>query len=69
VGAVAYEPGDVFLLCTDGLIEGLHDSNLEEFLRSPGSTRTGAHPARRLVEESVVRSGRDNTTAIVIRVL
>ena len=69
VGAVAYEPGDIFLLCTDGLVEGLHDSHLAEFLRSPDATRTGAHPARRLVEESVVRNGRDNTTAIVIRVL
>ena len=36
VGAVAYEIGDSFLLCTDGLVEGLRDSQLWEFLRSPG---------------------------------
>jgi PPM family protein phosphatase len=69
VGAVVYEPGDVFLLCTDGLVEGLYDSNLEEVLRSPDSSKPGANPANRLVEESLARSGSDNTTALVIRVV
>lgn len=69
VGAVAYELGDVFLLCTDGLTEGLYDSDLGELLRSPEFTRPGVHPADRLVEESLARSGRDNTTAVVIRVM
>ncbi|HZQ48085.1 MAG TPA: protein phosphatase 2C domain-containing protein [Verrucomicrobiae bacterium] len=69
VGAVGYETGDTFVLCTDGLIEGLYDSNLEEFLRSPASNQPGANPAHRLVEESLARSGRDNTTALVIRVV
>jgi serine/threonine protein phosphatase PrpC len=35
VGTVAYEAGDVFLLCTDGLVEGLYDAQLLERLRSP----------------------------------
>jgi serine/threonine protein phosphatase PrpC len=69
VGAVVYEPGDVFLLCTDGLVEGLYDNNLEEVLRSPDSAKPGANPANRLVEESLARSGADNTTALVIRVV
>jgi protein phosphatase len=69
VGAVAYEPGDTFLLCTDGLVEGLYDSQLEEYLRSPQSTGPGVNLADRLVEESLARNGRDNTTALVIRVI
>ncbi len=69
VGAVAYEAGDVFLLCTDGLADGLYDSHLGESLRSPESTRPGADPADLLVEESLARNGRDNTTALVIRVV
>jgi protein phosphatase len=69
VGAVGYEVGDVFLLCTDGLIEGLYDSDLEELLRSPESARGGANAASALVKESLARSGRDNTTAVVIRVV
>jgi protein phosphatase len=64
VGAVAYESGDTFLLCTDGLVEGLYDSHLGEFLRSPS-----ANLADRPVEESLARNGRDNTTALVVRVV
>jgi protein phosphatase len=66
MGAVTYETGDIFLLCTDGLVEGLHDSDLEEFLRPPECIEPGANPANRLVEESLARNGRDNTTAVVI---
>jgi len=69
VDSAACEPGDIFLLCTDGLVEGLHDTHIEEFLRSPESTRPGASPATRLVDESVARNGHDNTTALVIRVV
>ncbi|HUD46291.1 MAG TPA: protein phosphatase 2C domain-containing protein [Candidatus Baltobacteraceae bacterium] len=69
VGAVGYEVGDQFLLCTDGLVEGLDDSQLEELLRLPESTPRGATAAVRLVEESLTRNGRDNTTALVIRVI
>ena len=30
--AVALEPGDVFLLCSDGLWEGMHESEMEQLL-------------------------------------
>ena len=66
VGSVAFSPGDVFLLCTDGLVEGLNDRHLAEFLGSPESA-VRASLAELLVEESLARDGRDNTTALVIR--
>jgi serine/threonine protein phosphatase PrpC len=69
VGAVAYETGDLFLLCTDGLVDGLYDSDLLELLRPPGPPTTAANPARRVVESALERSGRDNTTALVIEVV
>jgi protein phosphatase len=65
VGAVAYEPGDRFLLCTDGVVDGLHDARLEELLHRDAPD---TDLARRLVEEAVAASGRDNTTALVIEV-
>jgi serine/threonine protein phosphatase PrpC len=74
VGAVGYEVGDRFLLCTDGLIEGLYDNQLTEILTPPKKKRarkkTDAedNPARRLVEASLENGGRDNITAIVIEV-
>lgn len=69
VGAVGYEPGDIFLLCTDGLVDGLYNEQLIEMLRSPEVAPTGLNSAQRLVASSIERSGRDNTTALVIEVL
>ena len=64
-GAVAYEKGDLFLLCTDGLVEGLYDHQLSDLLRQPSPTA----PARHLVEASLANGARDNVTALVIEVL
>ena len=69
VGAVACERGDVFLLCTDGLVEGLYDNQLVELLRESQASKTAPNPAQWLVETSVKNSGRDNTTALVIQIV
>jgi protein phosphatase len=66
VGAVAYEPGDRFVLCSDGLTEGLYDAQIAELLRNPDRLSCGAPPAYRLVGAALERSGRDNTTAVVV---
>jgi len=67
VGAVAYEAGDIFLLCTDGLTAGLYDAHLLELLRMPASFGAGSDPAHHLVASSLENDGRDNTTALVIQ--
>ena len=69
LGAVAYEAGDIFLLCTDGLTEGLYDSQLLERLRAPEPAEAAANPAQRLVAAALERAGRDNITALVIEVV
>ncbi len=66
VGAVGYEPGDIFLLCTDGLVEGLYDAQLVERLRAAESPEMNR--AALLVRDAVANSGRDNTTALVVEV-
>lgn len=68
IGAVAHRPGDRFLICSDGLIDGLWDRHLEELLRSPAPDGNPASPAKRLVDAAVQSSGRDNTTAVVVEV-
>ena len=68
VGSVLYEPGDRFLLCTDGVIEGLYDERILALIRSPDAEPGALPPAQRLVAAAVERSGRDNTTAVVIEV-
>ena len=65
VGTVDYCLGDRFLLCSDGVTDGLFDAQLLEIL----TESTKKSPAQHLVEEAVERSGRDNATAMVIEVI
>jgi serine/threonine protein phosphatase PrpC len=57
-------PDDLYLLCTDGLIERMEDSIILDLL--DGLPPADACP--RLVEEAYQRGGRDNITAVVVRV-
>ena len=65
IGAVGHRPGDRFLICSDGLVDGLWDREIAEIVRAPA---TGSI-AQRLVDASVQSSGRDNTTAVVVELL
>ncbi|HVU07475.1 MAG TPA: protein phosphatase 2C domain-containing protein [Verrucomicrobiae bacterium] len=64
IGAVNYERGDIFLLCTDGLIDGLYDHQLADLSRADSE-----NPAQQLVTASINNSGRDNVTALVVKVI
>lgn len=64
-GALPCSPGDRYLLCSDGLTEGLWDRHLEEIVRTAGS----APAAPVLVKAALERAGRDNITAMVVEAL
>lgn len=66
VGAVNCDPGDLFLFCTDGVIDGLWDRALLDTLREPDAAAAQRPPANRIVASAIAESGRDNTTAVVI---
>jgi PPM family protein phosphatase len=66
VGSVAYEAGDSFLLCTDGLVETLYDRDLDAFLGAAAAQ--GVSTADELIKEALGRPGHDNLTALVVRV-
>ncbi len=69
VGAVAIEKGDTFVLCTDGVMDGLFDNAIADCIRTPSREAAAHDPARRLVRAAVEESGRDNTTAVVVEVI
>ena len=68
VGAVGYEPGDIFLLCTDGLTEKIYDTQLHDLLRSANFKGTKANPAQKLVNESLEKKTHDNATALIVQI-
>jgi len=65
-GAVECGRGDIFLICSDGLTEGLYPHQIVDVLRTKGKD---FNPAKALVELSVKNDGRDNTTALVVQVV
>jgi PPM family protein phosphatase len=69
LGAVGCQRGDRFLLCTDGLNDGLWDRALSELILEPNAAAQQLLPAQRLVEASLAESGRDNITALVVEIL
>jgi serine/threonine protein phosphatase PrpC len=58
------QPGDTFLLCTDGLTEKVPETVLAALLALPDVTRA----CDRLVTEAFARGGKDNITCVVVRV-
>jgi protein phosphatase len=69
IGAIGHRPGDRFVVCSDGVIDGLWDRELEEIARSSSNDGSDGSLAKRLVSTAVQNSGRDNTTAIVVEVV
>ncbi len=56
-------PGDVFLLCSDGVYGLVDAGQIERLLKSPCDSA-----ADRLVQAAVEAGGRDNATAVVVQV-
>lgn len=61
IGRVACQPGDRFVICSDGLVDGLWDKRINELARRELTVDI-------LVNEAVADSGRDNTTAVLIEI-
>lgn len=62
------EVGDQFLLCTDGVVEGLWNRALEELVREPPAKLRFLTDAQRLVQTASAESGRDNASAMVVSI-
>ena len=56
--------GDLFLLCSDGLINHVDDASIAEILKS----KTPADAAWNLVGQALLGGGSDNTTVLLVRI-
>lgn len=66
VRALAVEPGDVLLLCSDGLTRELTDASIAEYLALPLSL---ASRNEGLIEAAIKSGGRDNVTALLVEIV
>jgi serine/threonine protein phosphatase PrpC len=61
------EPGDLFLLCSDGLTRELDEMRIAELLASlPVEAGGDAHIAEALVREALAAGGGDNITCLTV---
>jgi protein phosphatase len=59
-------PGDIFLLCTDGLHGELDDTSISRLLHDSGRDLGAA--SRALVDAALEAGGHDNVTAVLVEV-
>jgi len=63
LAAIPYQPGDKFLICSDGLVDGLTEQNIFNAL---GADLDPAATVERMLERALRSAGTDDTTLIVI---
>lgn len=63
--ATSYQAGDIFLLCTDGVIDGLWERHLSEAL---AACTNPAETADAILSRAISNAGLDDTTLIIIGV-
>ncbi|MEM0980175.1 MAG: PP2C family serine/threonine-protein phosphatase [Cyanobacteria bacterium P01_H01_bin.58] len=66
VQPIEVQPGDRFLLCSDGLTEELSDALIASHLKS---IRASESAARALIQAAKQRGGRDNITVVLVTLL
>ena len=59
------EPGDVYLICSDGLFKMVHELRIVEILAEQQEPEKAAQS---LVDEANARGGKDNISVIILRV-
>ena len=59
-------PGDVYMLCSDGVNKGIKESEIEQILKKPLSAGKMCHE---IVKFSSKNDGKDNTSCVVFKML
>ncbi len=66
VAAIPYQAGDKFLICSDGLIDGLWEKNIHSAFTS--ETRSMQALREHLLEKALENDGTDDTTLITLQI-
>ena len=61
------QPGDIYILCSDGLYDMVEETDLALTLQAPGANLQSA--AQRLVQMANDNGGRDNVSVILVKVV
>lgn len=64
VNEFAVEPGDVYLMCSDGLSDMVRDQEIEKILQMPLAFE---HLAQCLIDTANAHGGRDNITVLLVQ--
>ncbi len=64
---VDVQPGDIYLLCTDGLSKMVNDRKIQKVIRKAGADDPAAL-ARVLVDEANAAGGEDNVSVVIVTV-
>lgn len=66
VGFYPVAPGDILLLCSDGLTDMLHDDEIQALILGQSQL---ADAAQALIEAANIRGGRDNVSVVLARMV
>ncbi|MEM7010916.1 MAG: protein phosphatase 2C domain-containing protein [Verrucomicrobiota bacterium] len=70
LGTCHLEPGDWFLFCSDGVIDGLWDKNIRAiFEEAVEKNQSPPDVAKVILERSTEEAGRDDTTLFAVKIL
>lgn len=69
MGSVPLKAGDWYLLCSDGLIDGLWNHHIRDLIKEGVEANTAVEElAERLLERAYGNSGKDDTTLFLVRI-
>ena len=68
IASVDYLPGDRFVLCTDGVTDGISSQRIHALVDSPPANLSELNSAERIIKDAKDESGRDNLTAVTVRI-
>lgn len=62
---IGYQPGNSYLICSDGVTDMLSDQELQKIL---GGTETAEEKVGKILEQALERGGRDNVTLVLAQI-